>query len=94
MDFPIQIEQTNGSVTAFVLGNPHIRAVAPTRAEAVNALRTEIRKHLAAGDLSFVSVPSTGVSTFGGLFKDDPTLQEIIDEIYRRRDAEPYPGDE
>jgi hypothetical protein len=90
MQFPVYIEQSNGTYTASVLGDTRIRAAASSRAAAVAALRHEIARHVEAGDLTLVDVPTTGVTTFAGIFADDPTLDEIVREAYRRRDAEPY----
>ena len=90
MTIPIQIEQTNGTFTASVLGNQNIRAVAPSRDEVLAALRNELDRRINVGELTTLDVPSVGVTSFAGIFKDDPTLEEIVNEAYRRRDAEPY----
>ena len=91
MTFPIQIEQTNGTFTASVLGSQNIRAVARTRAEVIAALRNELDRRITVGEITTLDVPAVGVTSFAGIFKDDPTLAELRDEIYRQRDLEPYP---
>ena len=91
MTFPIQIQQTNGTFTASVVGSHDIRAVARTRDEVLAALRQELDRRITVGEITTMDVPAVGVTSFAGIFKDDPTLAELRDEIYRRRDAEPYP---
>jgi len=42
MTFPVWIESRNGQFAATLVGAPAIRAVGPTRAEALAALQTEL----------------------------------------------------
>jgi hypothetical protein len=90
MNFPVQIEQTNGCFTASVLWTSHIRAIASTREEALSVLKTDLDLRVQIGELVNLDIPTVGVTTFAGVFKDDPTLDEIVAEAYRQRDAESY----
>ncbi|MCE9556926.1 MAG: hypothetical protein K8T91_26560 [Planctomycetes bacterium] len=53
-------------------------------------MQNELAQKVAAGELVNIDLPPVGVSGLAGLFKDDPTLSEIIDDIYRERDADPH----
>ena len=88
MTLPFVIEQQNGSFSATLLGYPDFRALAATRDGVIQSLRTELSRRMTQGDIVFVDVPQLGVSSFGGIFRDDPDLDEICDEAYRQRDAE------
>jgi hypothetical protein len=88
MTLPVEIHQENGRFTAAVLGSSDIRAEAASREEAISAVRAEIDRRRQSGKLVFVFVEPVGVSPFFGMFKDDPTLQELCDEAYRLRDAD------
>jgi hypothetical protein len=63
-------------------------AAGATKEEALTALRTSIHQRLAAGELVLLDVPYRAVTDFAGIFKDDPTLEEMVKEIYRERDAQ------
>ena len=73
---------------AVALKDPDFRALAATRDGVIQSLRTELSRRMTQGDIVFVDVPQLGVSSFGGIFRDDPDLDEIRDEAYRQRDAE------
>ncbi|MBI3468049.1 MAG: hypothetical protein HY000_34005 [Planctomycetes bacterium] len=60
----------------------------PSRAEAIAALQHELATKVAAGELLDLEVPPLGVAGLAGKFRDDPTLREICDRIYRQRNAE------
>lgn len=88
MTFPILVQPTDGRFQASVLGSPAISADGATKEEALDALRASINQRLAKGELVLLDVPYRAVTDFAGLFKDDPTLKEIVEEIYRERDAQ------
>lgn len=90
MTVSVFIESTGGQFCASVVGSPQLRCVRPSRAEAIAALQNELAQKVAAGELVNIDLPPVGVSGLAGLFKDDPTLSEIIDDIYRERDADPH----
>jgi hypothetical protein len=90
MSFPIFIHQDNGQYTATLLGAPDVRVSAPTRQAALAQMQAALEQRYAAGELVFLEVPARkGVLAFAGRFKDDSTLADIRDQIYRERDAEP-----
>jgi hypothetical protein len=43
------------------------------------------------GELISLDVDAVGVSSLAGKYSADPTLREICDEAYQRRDAESHP---
>ena len=43
----------------------------------------------ALGDLVFVETAPQGIAALAGKYRDDPSLTQIREEIYRARDAEP-----
>jgi hypothetical protein len=88
MTFPILVQPTDGRFHASVLGSPAITADGATKQEALDALRANINERLANGELVLLDVPYRAVTDFAGLFKDDPTLKEIVEGIYRERDAQ------
>ena len=94
MQLPVHVEQVNGHFEAVLLGRPSIRVEAPSRTEALARLRMEISRRLVAGDLVMLDIPVAPLPDIVGILKHDPTLPELVEEIYRQRDAEPYPGEE
>ena len=91
MSLPVRIEQLNDHFTASLLGDPNVRVEATSRAAALNQLQFEVSRRLQTGEIVMMDVPSAGLVDFVGMLKDDPTLEELIDDIYRQRDLEPYP---
>jgi hypothetical protein len=90
MSFPILIQRDNGQFTASLLGAPEIQVAAPTRDGAVSKMQAELERRYSAGDIVFLDVPARkGAMAIAGKYRNDPTLEEIRDEIYRQRDAEP-----
>ncbi len=87
MTFPILVQPHNGRFQASVLGSPAIAADGATKEEALTALRTSLNQRFAKGELVLLDVPYRAVTDFAGLFKDDPTLDDIVKEAYRERDA-------
>jgi hypothetical protein len=94
MQFPIHIEHINGHYSAVLLGGPAIRVTAPSRAEVLVQMRNELFRRVQTGEIVWVDIPAPDPVDFVGILKDDPTLEDLLAEIYRRRDAEPYPGEE
>ena len=91
MTFPVWIESRNGQFAATLVGAPAIRAVGPTRAEALAALQTELSQRLARGELVSLELAPLGVSGLAGTYGTDPTLHDICTEAYRTRDTESQP---
>lgn len=88
MTLPVYIEQTNGTFTASVLGDAKVRANGPTREAALDSLRAELLRKKASGDLVWLNIEPLGVTDLAGIWADDPTLDDMVAEIYRQRDAE------
>ncbi len=88
MTFPILVQPTDGRYLATLVGAPEVRAVAATRAEALAALEVAIEQRVARGELLALEVGRQGVSGLIGKYQDDPTLREICEEAYQRRDSE------
>ena len=88
MSVPVFIESTNGQFSASVVGAPELRCVGPSRDEAIQALQRELTAKITAGELINLDVGFVGVSGLAGRFRDDQSLLEIRDEIYRDRDAD------
>jgi hypothetical protein len=76
-----------GRFTAQLVGAVDLHATAPTRAEAVEQLRTLIRQRLDSGALVWVEVPRENplMSRFGWA-RNDPTFGEYLDEIRKFRE--------
>lgn len=89
MSFPVFIHQDNGHYVATLVGVPDVRVTALTRDAALAEMQTALEKHAADGELVFLNLPPKGIMALAGKYRDDPTLQDICDEIYRNRDAEP-----
>lgn len=88
MTVPVLVQQLNGQFSASLVGSSAVQVVRESRAEAIAALQKELVAKVAAGELLDLEVQPLGVSGLAGIFRDDPTLREICDEIYRQRDAE------
>lgn len=89
MTVPVLIEQTNGQYEAKLAGEPSLRAVASTRDEAIRNLRTVLTGQYDRGKMIFLTLPTgMAISQSAGAFRDDETLDEMVAEIYRQRDAE------
>ncbi len=65
-----------------------MRVVAPTRNQAIAALRNQITERVAEGELSSIEVAAGGVSDLAGKYADDPQLRRICADVYVQRDAE------
>lgn len=88
MSIPVLIHPDNGQFVATLIGEPTIRAAAPTRDSALTALQSQLDAKHGSGELVFLAVPRHDLTGMG-TFRDDPTLRELCDVIYRQRDAEP-----
>lgn len=88
MTCPIIVEPADDQFTASLAGVGHVRATAPTREQAIVALREELDARVKRGELVFIDLSPIGVSSLAGKFADDPTLRDICEQAYRERDAE------
>jgi hypothetical protein len=88
MTFPILVQPQGGRFQASVLGSTAMAADGATKEEALAALRANLNLRFAKGELVLLDVPYRAVTDFAGLFKDDPTLDDIVKEAYRERDTQ------
>ncbi len=83
--------------TAQVVGLPEIRAIAPTREEAIQQVRNVLSEWLASGQLVPVAVsPENPVTnSFGRVDPNDPHEQAYLEELarFRREDLERVLGE-
>jgi hypothetical protein len=87
MTFPVHVSPLNGAFTAVILGAPEMKATGSTREVALEALKTELEQQISSGELVFLEVEPKGLLGLAGKYKDDPTLDDIVSEAYRYRDA-------
>ncbi len=88
MTMPVLLEKTNGHFRASLAGSERLSAEGESADAAIQALRCKLDEKRVAGELVDIHFPLTGVSGLAGIFADDPTLPEIVADIYRQRDAE------
>lgn len=88
MHLPVLIEAVNGHYVAKLASAPDVKAMAATRAGAMEALRAIVDRRIDEGDLAFMTITPKGPHAWAGVFKDDPTLDEICREAYRQRDEQ------
>ncbi len=90
MSFPVLVQKENDYYTATLVGTPDLRITASTREGVLAEMKNALLQRLSRGDLVFLDIPEPqGIMALAGVFRDDPTLNEICAEIYRERDAEP-----
>ena len=88
MTFPVIVEPYDGQCVAALVGAPPIRAVGPTRDQALATLQADLAQRLAHGELVALELAPLGVTDLAETFRAAPTLHEICAEAYRLRDAE------
>jgi hypothetical protein len=88
MAFAVMVRPTLDRFEAILVGAPGVTATAPTREEALTKLETAISERLERGELVMLEISPRGLASLFGKYRDDPTLQEICDEAYRKRDAD------
>ena len=88
MTFPILVETRNGQFVASVAGAANLRAVEPTRSQAIESLKAIIEHRIATGELLSLEIETIDVSTLAGKYGDDPTLRAICNDAYQARDAD------
>jgi hypothetical protein len=89
MSIPVHIHQDNGHFVATLVGEPDVTAKSATKSGVIAEMQALLDKRFSQGELIFLDVPKKGVLSFAGKYRDDPTIAEIREEIYRQRDAEP-----
>lgn len=88
MTFPVLVVPTDGRFAASLIGAPEVRGEADSRAGALAALESNLVRRIGLGELTTVEIDPMPISSFAGLFRDDPELQVLCDEAYERRSAE------
>jgi hypothetical protein len=88
MDLAIKLDQLNGHYSAALLGNPELHAEGPTPEEAVEAIRRRVQDEINRSRILMIHVDAHPVVAMAGILKDDPTLDEMVAQIYRQRDEE------
>ena len=88
MTIPILVEARNGQFVASLAGSANLRAVEPTRSQAIESLKAIIQHHIDTGELLPLEIETIGVSSLAGKFSDDQTLRAICDDAYQARDAD------
>jgi hypothetical protein len=88
MTFPVLVESENGRFVASLAGVPNIRAAEPTRSQAILSLKAKISQNAETGRLLFLEPDAPGISTLAGKYRSDPTLRDICEEAYKKRDEE------
>ena len=88
MTLTVIVEESNGQFNASLVGSLTLHAVRASRGEAIAALERELAEKIAAGELIDLDFRLGGVAALSGMFRDDPVLKDICNEIYSQRDAE------
>jgi hypothetical protein len=88
MAFTVVVEACNGQFAASLVGAPNVRVRGPTRSQAIDALKEELGRRVARGELLSLDIDTIGVSSLAGKYEADPTLRTICEQAYQRRDAE------
>ncbi len=88
MNVSVMVHVAEGQFEASLVGAPEVRAAAPTRAEALAALEAVLEQRVQQGGLVTLQLGRKGLSGLFGKYRDDPTLQDICDEAYTKRDAD------
>src|SRR5262249_5255887 len=86
--FPVVVHSTHGQFEASLVGEPELRATAPTRSDTLANLEAAISKRLDQCELVMLEVRRRGLAGLFGKFRDDPTLREICEDAYKERDAD------
>ena len=81
-------QPTNGYI-ATALNWPDCQVTAPTREEALMQIQVAIADLLATGEVVDLEIPTPAIpasyaDTFG-MFKDDPTFVEFVEEVNKYR---------
>ena len=88
MTISVVVAMEGGQFSARPLGIEDLQCVANSREEALAALRHELTRRFAIGELVNLELNSIGLSGLSGIFKDDPEWLGIRKDIYEYRDAE------
>ena len=88
MTFPVLVESHNGQFVASLVGTSNVRAVESTRSQAISSLKAKIHQSIESGELFFLELDTVGISSLAGKYESDPTLRDIYEDAYEKRDKE------
>lgn len=88
MNVPILIESHEGQFAASLVGTSKVKAVEQSRSLAISSLRNKIHQSIKSGELLFLDIDATGLSNIVGKYESDPTLRDICNEAYKKRDED------
>jgi hypothetical protein len=82
-------EEPEGQFTAELLGAPDIRATAATREQAIEQVRALLQEQVDLGSIAAIEIPRrNSLMEFAGMWKDDPTFDNYLEEIRKFREEE------
>lgn len=88
MTITVRIESNRDAFKATLPGAPGVEAVAPSRSGAIDALRDEIKRRLASGELVELDLSPCGVSALADTFREDATQEPLCEDSYAERNRE------
>lgn len=88
MTFPIVVKMHDDQFSASLVGAPDVRVVELTRDQAIAALKANLQQRVEHGELLSLDIDAVSISSLAGKYSTDPTLREICNQAYQRRDAE------
>jgi hypothetical protein len=83
----IRQHEANG-FTAELVGVPGMSRSGANRKEVVEALRQDVRDSMQRGEFEWMDIEAPGAMAVFGTHASDPYLENIVNDIYRQRDAE------
>ncbi len=88
MTFPISVESHDGQFIASLVGTSNVRAVESTHSQAISSLKVKIHQSIESGELYLLELDTVGISNLAGKYEADPTLRDICDNAYKKRNEE------
>jgi predicted RNase H-like HicB family nuclease len=95
MQYAIIVQRhSDGSYQASVPLLPGLIRIAPTRDEVLQLVRHDLAEALTSTEVVYVHLPEQTAATTNpwldtaGMFRDDRTLEPLLEAIYAERDAE------
>ena len=84
----VKVRPENGHYVARLEGEYRCQAEGITPRLATEKLQLEVQRMVDLGEVGFIDIapPPRAEQSSAGLFRDDPTLREIVEEAYRYRD--------
>jgi hypothetical protein len=85
---PVCVYEENGQFVAQLVGLPACRGSGETKELAVNKVKSQLIVGQPRGEIVWIPAEPASVHPCVGIFKDDPTLEEMLREIYAERDRQ------